>query len=97
MFSDKKVRLIGLANRAGKVRAGTFVTEKLIKEGKAPFVVLASDGSEKQKAKLLELIKKFDVDYEIFSTKEDLGAVLGKSETVCLVVTDINFINGIKN
>ena len=30
MLNDKKIRLIGLANRAGKVRAGTFVTEKLV-------------------------------------------------------------------
>ena len=45
MLNDKKIRLIGLANRAGKVRAGTFVTEKLVREGNAPFVILAEDGS----------------------------------------------------
>lgn len=97
MSDNKKIRLIGLANRAGKVRAGTFVTEKLIKEGNAPFVVVASDGSEAQREKILNLIKKYEVDYLILGTKEELGQILGKSETICLVVTDINFINGIKN
>ena len=97
MLNDKKIRLIGLANRAGKVRAGTFVTEKLIKEGNAPFVVVASDGSQTQREKLIQLINKYKVDHIIFGTKEELGQILGKSETVCLVVTDINFINGIKN
>lgn len=97
MSENKKIRLIGLANRAGKVRAGTFVTEKLIKEGNAPFVVVASDGSEAQRGRILNLIKQNEVDYLILGTKEELGQILGKSETICLVITDINFINGIKN
>ena len=97
MSDNKKIRLIGLANRAGKVRAGTFVTEKLIKEGNAPFVIIASDGSEAQKEKIHNLVKNNNVDYLIMGTKEELGQILGKSETICLVVTDINFINGIKN
>ena len=97
MFNDKKIRLIGLANRAGKVRAGTFITEKLIKEGNAPFVIIAKDGSESQKEKLLSLIEKYKVDYIEYGTKEDLGNILGKSETFSMVITDVNFINGIKN
>ena len=97
MLNDKKIRLIGLANRAGKVRAGSFVTEKLIREGKAPFVIVASDGSEKQTEKLKRLIEANNVDYMIYGTKEALGSILGKSETACLVITDENFINGIKN
>ena len=97
MFNEKKIRLIGLANRAGKVQAGTFVTEKLIREGKAPFVVVASDGSEKQREKIINLIEKNKVDYIILGTKDDLGKILGKSETISLVITDTNFINGIKN
>ncbi|MBR4893011.1 MAG: ribosomal L7Ae/L30e/S12e/Gadd45 family protein [Clostridia bacterium] len=97
MLIDKKIRLIGLANRAGKVRAGTFITEKLVKEGKAPFVVVANDGSEKQKEKLLNLLKFYNTDYIIYGTKEELGQILGKEETMSLVITDINFINGIKN
>ena len=94
MLNDKRIRLIGLANRAGKVRAGTFITEKLIREGNAPFVVIASDG--KGKDKLIDLAKRYNVDYLILGTKDELGEILGKSETVSLVVTDINFINGIK-
>ncbi len=94
MLNDKRIRLIGLANRAGKVRAGTFITEKLIREGNAPFVVIASDG--KGKEKLVDLATKNNVDYLILGTKDELGEILGKSETVSLVVTDMNFINGIK-
>ena len=97
MVNDKKIRLIGLANRAGKVRAGTFVTEKLIKEGNAPFVIIATDGSDNQKEKMLSLIEKYKVDYIEYGTKEDLGNILGKSETFSMVITDVNFINGIKN
>lgn len=97
MLNDKRLRLIGLAKRAGKVRAGTFITEELIKEGNAPLVVIAEDGSDKQKEKLLSLIKKNNIDYIILGTKEDLGNMIGKSETFSLVITDKNFIEGIKN
>ena len=96
MLNDKRIRLIGLANRAGKVRAGTFVTEKLIREGNAPLVVIAKDGSEKQKEKITELAKNNNIDYIILGTKDELGEILGKSETISLVVTDMNFINGIR-
>ena len=97
MLNDKRIRLVGLANRAGKVRAGTFITEKLIREGNAPLVIFAKDGSEKQKEKLVDLAIKNEVDYIFLGTKDELGEILGKGETISLVVTDMNFINGIKN
>lgn len=96
MQRDKRLNLIGLAMRAGKVRSGTFITEKLIKENKAPFVIIASDGSDKQKEKIISLAEKYNTEYITMSTKEELGNILGKEETLCMVVTDINFINGIK-
>ena len=96
MQSDKRLRLIGLACRAGKVRAGTFITEKLIKENNAPLVIIAGDGSEKQTKKITVLAEKNNAEYIIMSTKEELGKAIGKEETLSLVVSDINFINGIK-
>jgi ribosomal protein L7Ae-like RNA K-turn-binding protein len=97
MLNDKRIRLVGLANRAGKVRAGTFITEKLLREGNAPLVIFAKDGSEKQKEKLVDLAIKNNVDYIFLGKKDELGEILGKGETISLVVTDMNFINGIKN
>ena len=97
MINDKRLRLIGLAARAGKIRCGTFITEKLIKENKAPLVIIAGDGSEKQTDKIIHLCEKNSAEYEVMSTKEELGAILGRDEVLCLVVSDINFINGIKS
>ena len=96
MMNDKRLRLIGLAARAGQIRCGTFITEKLIKENKAPLVIIASDGSEKQTEKIIGLCKKNATEYEVMSTKEELGNILGRDEVLCLVVSDVNFINGIK-
>ena len=93
---DKRLNLIGLAMRAGKIRCGTFITEKLIRENNAPLVIIASDGSEKQKEKIISLAEKNNTEYITMSTKEELGAILGREEALCMVVTDINFINGIK-
>ena len=38
--------LIGLAMKAGKIKAGEFSVEKSIKEGKAKVVFVAEDASE---------------------------------------------------
>lgn len=97
METDKRLRLIGLAIRAGKVRMGTFVTEKLIKENKAPLVIIAGDGSEKQTKKIVSLANCHNSEYMIMSTKEELGRISGRDELLCMVVSDENFINGIKN
>ena len=97
MQSDKRLRLIGLACRAGKVRAGTFITEKLIKEKNAPLVIIAGDGSEQQTKKITVLAKLNNVEYIVMATKEELGKMVGKAETLSLVITDLNFINGIKS
>lgn len=93
---EKILRLIGLAKRAGKVRAGTFITEKLLRENKAFFVVIAEDGSPNQKEKLINLCKSSETEYIVISDKEKLGNILGKEETLSVVITDINFVNGIK-
>lgn len=96
MNSDKRIRLLGLAARAGNIRCGTFITEKLIKENKAPYVIIAVDGSEKQTDRIISLAKKHNAQYSVMSTKEELGKILGRDEVLCLVVSDINIINGIK-
>ena len=97
MLNDKRLRLIGLAYRAGKVRVGTFITEKLIKEKNAPLVIIAEDGSEKQIKKIIDSAVKNNVEYIVMSTKAELGNILGREEALTLVVSDNNFINGIKN
>lgn len=93
---EKVIRLIGLAKRAGKVRAGTFITEKLLRENKALFVVIAKDGSPGQKEKLINLCKSSKAEYIVISDKEKLGNIIGKEEILSVVITDINFVNGIK-
>lgn len=96
MQNDKRLRLIGLAARAGNIRCGTYITEKLIKEKKAPYVIIAGDGSEKQTDKIISLAERYNAEYEVMSTKEELGEILGRDEVLCMVVSDINIINGIK-
>ena len=43
MQKDKVLNLIGLAQKAGKVVSGEFMTEKAVKTGEAALVILAED------------------------------------------------------
>ena len=49
MQNDKVLNLIGLAQKAGKVVSGEFMTEKAVKTGEAALVILAEDASEIRK------------------------------------------------
>ena len=46
MQNDRVLNLIGLAQKAGKVVSGEFMTEKAVKTGEAALVILAEDASE---------------------------------------------------
>ena len=43
MQNDRVLNLIGLAQKAGKVVSGEFMTEKAVKTGEAALVILAED------------------------------------------------------
>ena len=78
MARDRILNLIGLAMKAGKVVSGEFSVEKCIKSGKARLVIIASDASENTKKKFEDKCKFYHVPILIYSTKEDLGMILGK-------------------
>ena len=51
MQNDRVLNLIGLAQKAGKVVSGEFMTEKAVKTGEAALVILAEDASENTQKK----------------------------------------------
>lgn len=93
---DKHLSFISLAQKAGKVKAGEYLTEKALKEGTAYLVIIASDTSEKSKARITRSCKYFGCDVLVYGTKETLGHFTGHKDKSVICITDEGFANALK-
>jgi len=85
---DNILQLLGLAQRAGGVASGEFMTESSVKEGKSHLVILAGDASERTKKQFGDMCKHYKVPYKEYSDKESLGHAIGKEFRASLSVTN---------
>lgn len=97
MRPDPVLQLLGLAQRAGAVKSGGFMTENTIKDGKSFLCIVASDASDNTKKQFEDMCKYYKVPYIAYGTKESLGHAIGKEFRASLCVTNENLANGIKN
>ncbi len=93
---DKIISMIGLAEKAGKVASGEFMTEKSIKEGKASLVVVAKDASDNTKKMFLNMCTFRKIPYYLYGTKEALGHGIGKEVRASLAILDEGFRKAIE-
>ncbi|MCH5266109.1 MAG: ribosomal L7Ae/L30e/S12e/Gadd45 family protein [Lachnospiraceae bacterium] len=92
MIQNKKVLgTLGLAQRAGDVASGEFMTEKAIREGKACLVIVAEDASDNTRKKFRNACYYYKVPYAVFGDREMLGKALGKEFRASLAVMDSGF------
>lgn len=96
MRPDPVLQLLGLAQKAGGVKSGEFMTENTIKAGKAYLCVVATDASDNTRKQFRDMCDFYKVPYLEYSTKEKLGAAIGKEFRASLCVTNENLANGIK-
>lgn len=90
MGIDKALQLLGLAQRAGKVASGEFMTESTVKEHKARLVIVATDASDNTKKQFKNMCDYRKVLYREYSDKESLGHAIGKEFRASISVTDEN-------
>ena len=88
---QKILNLIGLATKAGKTASGEFSTEKAVKSGKAPLVIVSEEASDNTKKMFTNMCTYYKVPYFEFGNKEELGHILGKQMRASLAVIDPNF------
>lgn len=88
MKTDSVLQMIGLAQRAGKVVSGEFMTENAIKDGSAALVIIASDVSDNTRKKFTNSCSYYEVPLREYSDKESLGHGIGKEFRASLAVTD---------
>ena len=91
MNRNKILGLLGLAEKAGKVRNGEFSTEKAVKSGKAGLVIVSEESSDNTKKMFRNMCTYYKVPYFEFGNKEELGHILGKQMRASLAVIDPNF------
>ena len=72
MNRNKVLGLLGLAEKAGKVRSGEFSTEKAVKSGKAGLVIVSEESSDNTKKMFRNMCTYYKVPYFEFGSKEEL-------------------------
>ena len=97
MKQDKVLQLLSLAQRAGKVKSGEFMTETSVKEGIATLVVVATDASDNTKKKFSDMCSFYSVPIITYSDKDSLGHYIGKEFRASLAVCDKGFSDNIVN
>lgn len=91
----KAASMIGLAMKAGKVASGEFAAERAVKQGKAYLVITAEDASGNTQKKFQNMCTYYQVPYQQFLSKEELGMTIGKEYRACLAVLDPHLADAI--
>jgi len=92
---DKVLSMIGLAARAGKVVSGEFSTEKAVKSSKAHLVIVAEDASENTRKMFRNMCTYYDVPYQEYGTKDELGHWTGKEMRASICILDEGFARSV--
>ncbi len=91
MKQDKILSMLGLAARSRNLVSGEFQVDKVIKEGKARLVIVATDASDNTKKDAKDACTFYRVPYMEYATKETLGHAIGKDIRASVAVTDEGF------
>lgn len=92
MDSNKLLSLLGLAQKAGKVKSGEFSTESEIKAGKARLVLLSEEASENTLKKFRDMCSYRGVPMHVLPvSKDELGRHIGKAMRTSCAVSDAGF------
>lgn len=94
-MTDRILSMIGMAMKAGRVVSGEFMTEKMVKSGKAYLVIVSEEASDNTKKMFRNMCTFYKVPFYAYGTKEDLGHSMGKEFRASLAVTDEGFAKSI--
>lgn len=92
---DKVLSMIGMAKRAGKTDAGSFLCEKAIKSGAAKLVIMAEDISEASAKQIINACSHKKIKYITYADKDSLGTFTGGGDRAVVSINDESFARGI--
>ncbi len=88
---NKALSLIGLAQKAGRVKAGEYLSMKALKEGRACLFVIGTDTSQKAIQRLQYACQMYDCPSVVYGSKEELGHAIGARDKSVICLTDEGF------
>ena len=94
-LNNRFLSLLGLCQKAGKLKSGEFSTEEAIKTGNAWLVIVANDASDNTKKKFKDSCSFYEIEYMEYGTKEELAHAIGKEERASIAVCDEGFYRSI--
>lgn len=97
LMESRVASYLALANKAGKIVSGNEQVMDFLRKGNKGVLVLASDISADIGEKLIQTAKRSGMDCFMFSTKDALGALLGKGLRSALIVADRGFLEVLRN
>mgnify|MGYP002569604426 CR=1 FL=1 len=89
---SKRLRMLGLATRAGKVITGIDLCEKAVRQKKAKLVILAADAAEST----VKTFRNCGLPVLTVPNKFELGKYTGKDYRSVCVVCDAGFAKAIQ-
>lgn len=96
MKPDRRLGLLGLGLRAGKIVVGTAGVRAALKRGEVALVVLAADRSPRTEEKVGRLARGRDVPLIEGPPAGELGRVLGRAMVQAVGVCDRQLAAGLR-
>ena len=90
-MDDAIYRILGLAQKAGKILSGNEQVSGGIKKRQGVLLVLTEDCSERTRDEYTRACERAHISIKIFGTTERLGQALGKGVRTCALITDKGF------
>ena len=88
MKPDRALQMLGMAQRAGAVKSGEFMTWNSVKDGSAFLVIVAADASDNTRKQFSNMCEFYKVPVRFYSDMETLGHSIGKEFRASLSVTN---------
>ncbi len=85
---QKVYNIIGLAQKAGKVSAGTLATRTSLIRKRASLLIISADISPATKDSLVSLCRRQKIPWVELGDKYNLGTAVGKAYRVALTIND---------
>ncbi len=94
--NGKIYSLLGLAQKAGKIKSGQLAVENSISARKAYLVIVPEDASDNTKKLYSDKCSYYSIPHLIFGEKDALGYAIGKAQRSAIAVEDAGFARALK-
>ncbi len=94
-MTDAVANLLGLCRRAGKVVSGETAVQNAFLKNEVKLLILAGDASKRSRGKFVQLAKENSVPTFCYSSKNELGFLLGKAPRTVVAIIDEQLARGI--